>query len=78
MPLLYNLVDFKRWKSKIFQFYEHKNFLGPCYFPLFDPTFLLVYLTKMHLNWSEVDLRRVSSLKIIFLLKNHEGKVILV
>ena len=78
MPLLQNLVDLKRWKSKIFQFYERTNFLGPCYFCLFDPTFCLVYLIKMHLKWSGVDLRRVSSLEIIFLLKNHQGKLILV
>ena len=73
-----NLVNFKMWKSKIFQFYELTNFLGPCYFCLFDPTFLLVHIIKMPLKWSCVDLRRVSSLKIIFLLKNHQGKCILV
>ena len=44
MLLLQNLVDFKLWKSKIFRFYEHTNFLGPCYFCLFEPTFHLVYL----------------------------------
>ena len=45
---------------------------------MFDPTFYLVSLTKMSLKWSEVDLRQVSSLKIIFLLKNHQGKLVLV
>ena len=67
-----------RWKSKIFQLREHTNFLGPCYFCLFDPAFLLVYLIRMHLKWSKVDLRKVSSLEMIFLLKNHQGKLTLV
>ena len=64
---LQNLVDFKRQNLKIFQIYEHTNFLGPYYFCLFDPNFHLVYLIKMHLKWSEVDLRQMSRLKIIFL-----------
>ena len=78
MLLLQNLVDFKMWKSKIFQINEHTKFLGPCYFCLFDSSFHLVYLIKMLLKWSGVDLRQVSSLKTIFLLKSHQGKPILV
>ena len=63
--LLLHLVGFKRLIFKIFQIHKTYNFLGPYHFCLFDPTFHLVYLTRMHLKWSRVDLRQASSLKMI-------------